>query len=196
MEARHHWFRGLDAEHRSWITLVARAGIDGFVNWFADPEPLPPTHVRRVRLRPAGAGPPDLAPPDRRAGAHHHRRGGDPDRRGDAAGRPADPARRDRRLQPRGGLRRGRDLRPGGRAARAPGTRGWRRWWSTPCCAARPTTPCCPGPRRWAGRRRRAVVVVVGAGPGPGAERWRWSRSGTPRPSPASTCSARSRATG
>lgn len=43
MEARHHWFRRLDAEHRSWITLVARAGIDGFVTWFADPEAAPPT---------------------------------------------------------------------------------------------------------------------------------------------------------
>ena len=38
MESRHHWFRGLDAEHRSWITLVAEAGIDGFVTWFAAPE--------------------------------------------------------------------------------------------------------------------------------------------------------------
>ena len=37
METRHVWFRELDAEHRSWITLVARAGIDGFVTWFADP---------------------------------------------------------------------------------------------------------------------------------------------------------------
>lgn len=38
MEDRHHWFRRLDAEHRSWITLVAGAGIDGFVAWFADPD--------------------------------------------------------------------------------------------------------------------------------------------------------------
>ena len=39
MEQRHAWFGGLSAEHRSWITLVAQAGIDGFVRWFADPEP-------------------------------------------------------------------------------------------------------------------------------------------------------------
>ncbi|HEY5980557.1 MAG TPA: helix-turn-helix domain-containing protein [Microlunatus sp.] len=39
METRHLWFQELDAEHRSWITLVARAGIDGFVTWFADPDP-------------------------------------------------------------------------------------------------------------------------------------------------------------
>jgi PucR C-terminal helix-turn-helix domain/GGDEF-like domain len=43
MEARHSWFRRLDAEHRSWITLVARAGIDGFVSWFAEPEPEGPS---------------------------------------------------------------------------------------------------------------------------------------------------------
>ena len=43
MEARHSWFRRLDADHRSWITLVAQAGIDGFVTWFAEPEPRPPS---------------------------------------------------------------------------------------------------------------------------------------------------------
>jgi DNA-binding PucR family transcriptional regulator len=42
MEVRHHWFRRLDAEHRSWITLVAQAGIDGFVKWFAAPGPEVP----------------------------------------------------------------------------------------------------------------------------------------------------------
>ena len=39
MEQRHAWFHQLSAEHRSWITLVAQAGIDGFVRWFTDPEP-------------------------------------------------------------------------------------------------------------------------------------------------------------
>jgi DNA-binding PucR family transcriptional regulator len=43
MESRHPWFRRLDAEDRSWITLVAQAGIDGFVKWFADPDPNGPT---------------------------------------------------------------------------------------------------------------------------------------------------------
>jgi DNA-binding PucR family transcriptional regulator len=43
METRHQWFRRLDAEDRSWINLVARAGIDGFVSWFAEPDPAPPT---------------------------------------------------------------------------------------------------------------------------------------------------------
>jgi len=36
IEARHPWFAELDAEHRSWVTLVARAGIDGFVTWFTE----------------------------------------------------------------------------------------------------------------------------------------------------------------
>jgi len=43
MDARHTWFRALSAEHRSWITLVAQAGIDGFVRWFAEPDPSGPS---------------------------------------------------------------------------------------------------------------------------------------------------------
>jgi len=43
MEARHQWFRRLDAEPRSQITLVAQAGIDGFVKWFADPDTRNPS---------------------------------------------------------------------------------------------------------------------------------------------------------
>lgn len=42
MERRHAWYTALDAEHRSWITLVAQSGIDGFVQWFASPEPASP----------------------------------------------------------------------------------------------------------------------------------------------------------
>ncbi len=47
MELRHPWFSELDAEHRSWITLVARSGIDGFVTWFAaeSETPFDPAHV-------------------------------------------------------------------------------------------------------------------------------------------------------
>ena len=56
MESRHSWFRELDAEHRSWITLVAQAGINGFVSWFADPE-LPPPSTSDV----FGSAPRELA---------------------------------------------------------------------------------------------------------------------------------------
>lgn len=35
MEARHDWFGRLDAESRSWINVLARSGIDGFVTWAA-----------------------------------------------------------------------------------------------------------------------------------------------------------------
>ena len=188
MEARHHWFRGLDAEHRSWITLVAQAGIDGFVKWFAAPGPAAAEHRRHLRLRPAGAGPADLALPDRRAGADHDRRGGEPDRRGDAPGRPADPARGDRLLQPRGRLLRRRGVRPGRRAARRLGRAAGG-----------------PGGRRGAARRDRRHRAVPGLDPGLARDRerrrggragartwnrrWPWSRSGTPPPSPGPTCS-------
>jgi len=43
MEERHPWFRALDADYRSWVGVVARAGIDGFVTWFTDPDPAAPT---------------------------------------------------------------------------------------------------------------------------------------------------------
>lgn len=33
---QHPWFSELEAEPRSWITVVARSGIDGFIDWFAD----------------------------------------------------------------------------------------------------------------------------------------------------------------
>lgn len=36
MEARHPWYNELGAEERSWVTLVADRGIEGFVQWFAD----------------------------------------------------------------------------------------------------------------------------------------------------------------
>ena len=32
------WFRALSAEHRSWIGLIAAAGISSFVDWFKNPE--------------------------------------------------------------------------------------------------------------------------------------------------------------
>lgn len=35
MEQRHPWFRAMGADERSWITVVARTGIDGFVEWFS-----------------------------------------------------------------------------------------------------------------------------------------------------------------
>lgn len=35
MVSRHEWFNQLDAESRSWIGILARSGIDGFVTWFS-----------------------------------------------------------------------------------------------------------------------------------------------------------------
>lgn len=53
------WFSSLEAEHRSWVTVVARSGIDGFIEWFGsggqgDPGALfaaaPRALTRRVSL--------------------------------------------------------------------------------------------------------------------------------------------------
>lgn len=38
MEERHPWFTALDADNRSWVAVIARTGIDGFVTWFGDPD--------------------------------------------------------------------------------------------------------------------------------------------------------------
>src|SRR4051794_34788010 len=49
------WYRALPAEDRSWVGLVAQAGISAFIGWFADPS-QPPHGVGEIF---AGA-PPDL----------------------------------------------------------------------------------------------------------------------------------------
>jgi hypothetical protein len=38
MEQRLPWFRGMSAENRSWVGLVAQAGIAAFVDWVQQPE--------------------------------------------------------------------------------------------------------------------------------------------------------------
>ncbi len=38
MNAELPWFRSLGAEARSWVGLIASAGISSFVDWFKDPE--------------------------------------------------------------------------------------------------------------------------------------------------------------
>jgi PucR C-terminal helix-turn-helix domain/GGDEF-like domain len=46
MDQRLPWFRAMSAEHRSWLGLVAQAGVASFVDWVRHPE----------RSRPAVAG--------------------------------------------------------------------------------------------------------------------------------------------
>ncbi|WP_034648003.1 CdaR family transcriptional regulator [Cellulomonas sp. HZM] len=49
------WYRALPAEDRSWVGLVAQAGITAFVSWFADPS-RPPHGVGDI----FAAAPPEL----------------------------------------------------------------------------------------------------------------------------------------
>jgi hypothetical protein len=62
VDARMPWYHALGAEERSWLTLVARAGIDRFAGWFADDtdpevEPLsifniaPRALIRKITLQ-------------------------------------------------------------------------------------------------------------------------------------------------
>lgn len=41
LESDLNWYRGLPADERSWVGLVAQTGITAFVDWFADPTRAP-----------------------------------------------------------------------------------------------------------------------------------------------------------
>ena len=142
METDHEWYRSLSAENRSWVGLVAQAGITSFLDWFGGDADPAGRHRRRVRHRPARADPVDLAGPDPRPDPHRHRRRRARHRRpGGARARATSPARpccataaRSRSPRPRS------TPRPPRRAVR--GTPGWSRSSSTPSSAARPTSRC------------------------------------------------------
>ena len=62
------WYRAMPAENRSWVSLVAQAGIAAFVEWFRAPGRPAGDHRRRVRHRAARADPGGDPAADRRAG--------------------------------------------------------------------------------------------------------------------------------
>lgn len=49
------WYRALPAEDRSWVNLVAQAGISSFISWFSDPS-VPPHGASEI----FAAAPPEL----------------------------------------------------------------------------------------------------------------------------------------
>ena len=156
------WYRAMPAENRSWVNLVAQAGVAAFVEWFRQPGRSAGHQRRRVRHRAARADPLGDPAADRRAGPRGHR-----GRRGaDRADRPRRRGRRARggaALLPRDRLRRRPGLRPGGRGPRRLG---------------RPAGVA--GRRRAAARRGRRLAAVPGRGAGLGQPRLRWSSwSGT-----------------
>ena len=56
MDEKLPWYRAMTAEERSWIGLVAQAGIAAFVSWFREPD-KPPTVTADV----FGTAPRELA---------------------------------------------------------------------------------------------------------------------------------------
>jgi hypothetical protein len=56
MEETLPWFRELGADERSWVSLVAQAGIAAFIDWFTSPESTP-----ALTADVFGAAPRDLA---------------------------------------------------------------------------------------------------------------------------------------
>jgi hypothetical protein len=51
-----HWFRAMPADQRSWVMLVAQAGIASFVEWLRTPDEAP-----RLTGEVFGAAPRELA---------------------------------------------------------------------------------------------------------------------------------------
>jgi DNA-binding PucR family transcriptional regulator len=57
MDRRLPWFRSMSAEHRSWLGLVAQAGVAAFVDWIKHPERNRPAVVGEI----FGTAPRELA---------------------------------------------------------------------------------------------------------------------------------------
>jgi DNA-binding PucR family transcriptional regulator len=57
MDRRLPWFRSMSAEHRSWLGLVAQAGVAAFVDWVKHPERPKPAVVGEI----FGTAPRELA---------------------------------------------------------------------------------------------------------------------------------------
>ncbi len=55
LDTEYAWFRDLPAQERSWVGTVAQAGIDSFVQWYADP-----TRSYRGAAEVFSAAPPEL----------------------------------------------------------------------------------------------------------------------------------------
>ena len=55
LDTEYRWFRDLPAQERSWVGTVAQAGINSFVQWYADP-----SRVYRGAAEVFAAAPPEL----------------------------------------------------------------------------------------------------------------------------------------
>lgn len=55
LDTEYRWFRDLPAQERSWVGTVAQAGINSFVQWYADPD-----RVYRGATEVFSAAPPEL----------------------------------------------------------------------------------------------------------------------------------------
>jgi hypothetical protein len=53
MEREHEWYRALSAEDRSWVSLVAQAGINAFLAWHREPDHAPPVTANIFGTAPA-----------------------------------------------------------------------------------------------------------------------------------------------
>ncbi|WP_446665692.1 PucR family transcriptional regulator [Flexivirga sp. B27] len=45
LDSSYDWYRELPADERSWVGLVAQAGISAFISWYRDPQTNPPLPI-------------------------------------------------------------------------------------------------------------------------------------------------------
>src|SRR5665647_2644768 len=150
MESRHDWYRALSAEDRSWVGLVAQAGIAGFLAWYRDPSENP-----QISVDVFGTAPRELTRSISLAQTLELVRAVVDVIEDDVARLAARNRSCARACCATHARSRSAPLRstPAPPRPEAPGMRGWSRWWSTPSCVVRPTTRCSPERPRWAGGR-------------------------------------------
>ncbi|GMA89335.1 hypothetical protein GCM10025868_45850 [Angustibacter aerolatus] len=85
MEEHLPWYRALSAEDRSWVGLVAQAGIGAFVAWFQSPDREPQVTADVFGTAPREPDPLGDAAAHPRPGAHGRRGGRGAGRAGVAA---------------------------------------------------------------------------------------------------------------
>lgn len=144
------WYRRMPPEHRSWIGLVAQAGIAAFTEWYRKPDApqaistdvfgtAPRELTRAITLRQTVELIRTTIEVMEEAIEEVAAPGDEADMRESVLVYAREIAFATAQVYAQAA------------EARGPGTPGWRPWWSTRCSPATPTRVCCPGPPRSAG---------------------------------------------